>query len=127
LYDPASFAYLVWKSAEELSTARTYEVFTATRTYTLTVVPAGPDAIEMLGRTWPARKLNLTLRRGELLGSARTPKRLRREPKGELVQEATLWIASGAERVPLRMEGRTFWGWVAIELSGRDGDGAEQR
>ena len=34
------------------------------------------------------------------------------------VQEADLWLSTGPERLPLRMRGRTFWGWVTVELTG---------
>lgn len=37
------------------------------------------------------------------------------------VQEADLWISTGAERLPLRMTARTFWGWVTVELVARGG------
>lgn len=114
LHDPASLAYLISGLPEDLKSPQSYEVFTGTKTYELTVTPGGTETTEQLGRSWRALKLHLALRlvaKGEKLGAG--------PPLQPRVQEADLWISSGPVRLPLRMQAPTFWGWVTVELIGR--------
>ena len=131
LHDPASIAYLIRTTAGTLDGPRTYEVLTGTKIYTLHVQPAATETLTVAGRTWQARRLHLSLDLGyrdvqiapeqAADDAARVPERDRERWRALKIQDADLWISTGPERLPLRMRGRTFWGWVTVELSGRDG------
>ncbi len=113
LHDPASVGYLLRSLPEDVRAPQTYEVFTGTKTYALTATPAGTETTEALGRSWRARKLHLSLR---LVPQGEQPDKDTSEPR---VQEADLWVSTGPERLLLRLQGITFWGWVTVELVGR--------
>ena len=128
LHDPASIAYLIRETGGTLTTRRTYEVLAGTKVYTLHVEPAALETIIVDGRAWPARRLHLSLDL-EYRNVQKTPERTPDEIEGVAehdrerwralkVQEADLWLSTGKERLPLRMRGRTFWGWVTLELTG---------
>jgi len=117
VHDPASLGYLLRTLPPELATPQTYEVFTGTKTYRLTVTPAGEEKVEAIGRRWPARKLRLSL---ELVPTDEKP-----SAAEGAVQNAELWVSSGPERLPLRLQSETFWGWVSVELIGRGARGTE--
>ena len=111
VHDPASLAYLIRTLPPELASVQTYEVFTGTKSYRVTVKPAGDETIDVIGRHWPARKLRLSL---ELIPTDEKP-----SGAEGAVQNADLWVSSGPERLPLRMQAESFWGWVTVELTGR--------
>ena len=110
VHDPASVAYLIRTRGPELRGSESYRVFSGSRTYDLTVAPIGDESIMTIGRSWRSRKLRLALRLDDDESSGA------RQPR---VQEATLWVSSGPERLPLRMQSQTYWGWVVVELVGR--------
>ena len=130
LHDPASLGYLIRNLPQELDRPQTYEVFTGTKVYTLTVTPAGMDTVDALGRNWKARKLRLALRLADARDQRTAPsaETSSNAPAAETVstapaarqeasvQEADLWISSDRERLPLRLQGLTSWGWVAVRL-----------
>ncbi len=112
VHDPASVGYLIRTLPPELDQAQRYEVFTGTKSYVLSVRPAGEEVVSALGQRWRARRLKLALApvpTGE-------PSTRHAQPK---IQEADLWVSSGSERLPLRLEGFTLWGYVAVQLVGR--------
>ncbi len=109
VHDPASLAYLIRTRGPELHARETYRVFTGTKTNEVTVTPAGDETIVVIGRSWRTRKLHLALRLDDSKTGGMPPR----------IQEADLWISSGPERLPLRLQGSTDWGWVVIELVGR--------
>jgi hypothetical protein len=126
LHDPASLGYLIRSLPQELDRPQTYEVFTGTKVYTVTVTPVGTDTVDALGRTWKARKLRLALRLagasegrttsgGEAGSTAPGAEASRSESRGE----ADLWISSDRDRLPLRLQAFTSWGWIAVQLVGR--------
>jgi hypothetical protein len=115
LHDPASLAYLVRTLPAELASPQTYEVFTGTKSYRVTVAPAGDETLEAIGRRWPARKLRLAL---QLVATDEKP-----SGAEGAVQNAELWVSSGPERLPLKLQAETFWGWVTVELVGRGAAG----
>jgi len=117
LHDPASVAYLIRNLPADLARATSYQVLAGTKIYTITVAPAGTERIDAAERTWPARHLHLTL---QLTPTDAEPTPAAgaagsRESQAQ-VQDADLWLSSGAERLPLRMRAETFWGWVTVEL-----------
>ena len=120
LHDPASLAYLIRSLPPELDAPQAYEVFEGTKIYRLAVTPAGVSEITALGRDWQARKLELALSLVPTDEDDGDTAR-RREPTSaaDKVQRAEVWISTGPERLPLRMQARTFWGWVGIHLIGR--------
>jgi hypothetical protein len=116
LHDPASLAYLIRSLPEAVTAPETYEVFTGSDIYALTVTPRGHDTVVAIGQVWPARRFHLQLR---YVGSADAERAAKNKDKEAKVQEADLWVSSGPERLPLRLQGRTFWGWVSVSLVGR--------
>jgi len=110
VHDPASLAYLIRTRGPELRERETYRVFAGSQTYRVGVAPAGDETIMTIGRSWRARKLHLTLELPDAESAGRTQPR---------IQEAELWVSSGPEKLPLRLQGKTLWGWVVIELVGR--------
>ncbi len=111
VHDPASLAYLIRTRGPELRGPETYRVFSGTKTYEIKVAPAGDESIVMIGRSWRSRKLRLGLRLDD--------------DESSRLQEAILWVSSGPERLPLRMQSETYWGWVVVELVGRGGSPAQ--
>jgi hypothetical protein len=114
LHDPASISYLIRTLPADVREPRSYEVFEGRKIYRLIVTPRGREPLAALGRTWDALKLHLDL---ELVPHHDLPPEKNKPPK---VQRADLWVAAGAERVLLRMEAPTFWGWVAIQVVDAD-------
>jgi len=113
LHDPASISYLLRSLPPELATPQTFDVFTGTKTFRLTVRWLGDETIGALGRSWHARHLALSLPLAPVedatAGAA---------PSSD-VQTGDLWVSTDDEHVPLRLSGRTYWGWVTIQLVGR--------
>lgn len=115
LHDPASVAYLLRSLPPELASPQTFDVFTGTKTFRLTVRSLGDESISALGRQWNARHLSLSVPLTSLedagaASGASAPFQ---------IQTGDLWISTDAEHLPLRLSGRTYWGWVTIQLVGR--------
>lgn len=149
LHDPASIAYAIRMLPADRTAATSYDVLAGTKVYTITVTPAGKGTVEAAGRTWPARRFRLALDMTPHDAESPPPSAPRsasgvdaqvdvdvpvnvdapvrrdgtapRDQPGRdaQVQNAELWISSGPERVPLRMQAETAWGWVVVELVGR--------
>jgi hypothetical protein len=109
VYDPATMAWLIRARARDLRARETYRVFIGTYTYALSMTPVGDESITVLGRPWRTRKVHLSLQLDELDPKAKVPR----------VQDADLWISTGPDLLPLRMQGQSYWGWVVMELVGR--------
>jgi hypothetical protein len=113
LHDPASVAYLLRSLPPELASPQTFDVFTGTKTFRLTVTPVGDETLSALGRQWRARHLTLSLALTALEDAAAAT------PEPPKVQNGDLWVSTDAEHLPLRLSGRTYWGWVTIQLVSR--------
>jgi hypothetical protein len=112
IHDPASVSYLLRSLPPELATPQTFDVFTGTKTFRLTVRWLGDETIGALGREWQARHLALSLSLTaveDTAGGTATSD----------VQTGDLWVSTDAQHLPLRLSGRTYWGWVTIQLVGR--------
>ena len=114
LHDPASISYLIKHLPTDLHDTRTYEVFEGYKVYRMTVTPAGEEDVQVMSRTWRARKLDLGL---ELVPRTERQRRKNKQPK---IQRATLWISTDDERVLLKMVAGTWWGRVTIAATGRE-------
>jgi Protein of unknown function (DUF3108) len=112
VHDPASVAYLLRSLPPELATPQTFDVFTGTKTFRLTVRWLGDERISALGRSWQARHLALSLPLASLEDAAAGT-------GTSDVQTGDLWVSTDDQHVPLRLSGRTYWGWVTIQLVGR--------
>ncbi len=134
LHDPASVAYLIRTLPPELDQRPSYQVLAGTKIYDLAVTPTGTEVVDVAGRMWRARRFHLALQLEPRDVEAKIPgtadpgaaerddtERDRTRWRELEVQEADLWISSGPERLPLRMQARTFWGWVTVELVARGG------
>lgn len=115
LHDPASIAYLLRSLPPELASPQTFDVFTGTKTFRLTVRSLGDETISALGRQWNARHLSLSVPLTSLEDAAPAAG----APSRGDIQTGDLWISTDAEHLPLRLSGRTYWGWVTIQLVGR--------
>jgi hypothetical protein len=113
LHDPASIAYLLRSLPPELANPQTFDVFTGTKTFRLTVRSLGDESIRVLGRQFTARHLTLAVPLTSLEETAAGP------APAPYVQTGDLWISTDAEHLPLRLSGRTYWGWVTVQLVGR--------
>ena len=112
VHDPASVAYAIRSFPADADRAETYDVFTGTKTYRLTVRPAGVESVSALGRPWRARRFDLSLALAPV-GERPTP------GVTDRIQAAQVWVSDDAERLPLRLTGRTYWGWVTVQLVAR--------
>ena len=113
VHDPARVSYLLRSLPPELATPQTFDVFTGTKTFRLTVRPLGDETISALGRSWRARHLALSLPLAAVEDAAAGT------GTSSDVQNGDLWVSTDDQHLPLRLSGRTYWGWVTIQLVGR--------
>jgi uncharacterized protein DUF3108 len=111
VHDPASLAYRLCSAPPALADTETLDVFIGTKTYRLTARAIADESVTTAGRSWPARRLHLTLGLVPVEEGGTTTS----QPK---VQNADVWVSTGPDHLPLRLTSWTYWGFVSMQLVG---------